>query len=806
MRSAVYKIVLSLLLCCSGVTLLAQQKLSIQVGYPDGRSAGSVEVQLNGQQLGATDRYGKLKLALPAVQVKHFHFQKEGWEADTTINLVPGDLSFAIMLHPETRHLGTVKIADKKNSHGFTHLRNVEGMAIYAGRKSEVIVIDSLVANLATNNARQVYAKVAGLNIYENDGGGLQLSIGGRGLDPNRSANFNVRQNGYDIAADALGYPESYYTPPVEALNRIQVVRGAASLQYGTQFGGLLNFELKQPRATSGWEVLSRQTLGSFGYFSSFNSVNVSSGKISAYGFFQYKRSNGWKPNSGYEAKTAYADVHYNYQPGAHLGFEVTHMDYLAQQPGGLTDQMFAADARQSNRQRNWFAVDWNLMSLEWEHPLSAQTKVQVRGFGLLAGRQSLGFRPSRPAIPDEGKEREMIDGRFRNYGAEGRVLHHYRIRGQEHTLLLGLRGYRGYNHSIQGQGDASGRGPQFGFPVDSLISSDYEFPNSNYSLFAENIFNIGHKWTLTPGFRAEYIKTVAEGYYRSLERDLAGNIINNKQVPEYRESPRSFVLLGLGLSYKAARGHELYANISQNFRSVTFNDIRITNPTLQVDPNIKDEKGFSADIGGRGHIGEIFQYDATLFGLLYNARIGEVWKPNSLIKLRTNVGKAWISGLESYMELKLLRALGLRNSAWAANVYSNIALIQSRYMESPYTNVKGKEVEFIPSLNAKTGVQGIYRNWKISLQMAYLASQYTDAQNSDAADPTATVGLLPDYTVFDLSLSWRYRWLIAEASCNNLTNRMYATRRASGYPGPGLLPADGRSFFLTLGLRLGSK
>ena len=92
-------------------------------------------------------------------------------------------------------------------------------------------------------------ASVAGLNIYQNDDAGLQLNIGGRGLNPNRTSNFNVRQNGYDISADALGYPESYYTPPSESLEEIQIIRGAASLQYGTQFGGLINFKMKKPES-----------------------------------------------------------------------------------------------------------------------------------------------------------------------------------------------------------------------------------------------------------------------------------------------------------------------------------------------------------------------------------------------------------------------------------------------------------------------------------------------------------------------------------------------------------------------------
>ena len=110
-------------------------------------------------------------------------------------------------------------------------------------------------ANIAVNSSRQIYSQVAGLNIYENDDAGIQLHIGGRGLDPNRTSNFNTRQNNYDISADVLGYPESYYTPPAESLSEIQIIRGAASLQYGTQFGGLVNFVILPPNTNNSLEI-----------------------------------------------------------------------------------------------------------------------------------------------------------------------------------------------------------------------------------------------------------------------------------------------------------------------------------------------------------------------------------------------------------------------------------------------------------------------------------------------------------------------------------------------------------------------
>ena len=101
-------------------------------------------------------------------------------------------------------------------------LNDVVGTSIYAGKKSEVVLVNQSMANLASNNSRQIYSQIAGLNIFQNDDAGLQIHIGGRGLDPNRTSNFNTRQNGYDMSADVLGYPESYYSPPAEALEEIQ--------------------------------------------------------------------------------------------------------------------------------------------------------------------------------------------------------------------------------------------------------------------------------------------------------------------------------------------------------------------------------------------------------------------------------------------------------------------------------------------------------------------------------------------------------------------------------------------------------
>ncbi len=323
------------------------------------------------------------------VSVVHENFRS----GQTEVTLSGRDHSITISLKA-SETLGEVVVTDQRNDFGMTRMRAIENMGIYEGKKTEVIAPEQLVANLSTNNARQVYSRVAGLNIWENEGAGLQLSIGGRGLDPNRTSNFNVRQNGYDISADALGYPESYYTPPIEAVGKIQIVRGAASLQYGTQFGGLINFVMKKPVADKKIEVTARQSIGSFGFYNAFTSAGGTINKLSYYTFFQYKQGDGWRANSHFNNHTFFANVNYAFTGKTTVGIDITRMSYLAQQPGGLTDEMFKENPRQTNRERNWFDVDWNLYALHVDHKFNARNEFNLRVFGLSAHRYSPWLSP----------------------------------------------------------------------------------------------------------------------------------------------------------------------------------------------------------------------------------------------------------------------------------------------------------------------------------------------------------------------------------------------------------------------------
>ncbi|WKK82981.2 TonB-dependent receptor [Marivirga arenosa] len=756
-----------------------------------------------------TDKKGNYKLELPSGEYKVAAFYLGRQSEIKEIKIESGWKTINFSLKPLLETLDEVKAYGKKSEvFNVTRLNPVEGTLIYEAKKNEVINIDQLNGNLATNNARQVFAKVPGLNIWESDGGGLQLGIGGRGLNPNRTSNFNTRQNGYDISADPLGYPESYYTPPVESLSKIEVVRGAASLQYGSQFGGMINFLFKRAPEGDPFQFHTRNTVGSFGLLSSYNSVTGNTGDMDYFVFYQRKQGDGFRDNESFESNTLFADLNMNLTDKLYLCFEFTHMDYLAQQAGGLTDRMFEQDPTQSVRERNWFAIQWNIPAMIVDYKFNEKTKINWKTFGLVGSRKALGNleRVTQVDFPEE--ERNLLWDDYENFGSELRFLHRYDLFGQIQAAAIGARYFKGNTQQRQGLGPA-GFEADFRFNNPSELEDlAFRYPSENIAVFAENIINVNDKLSITPGVRWEYISTNSTGYYRNSVEDLAGNIIFDTTIYESKNLDRSFILGGIGISYKTESDLEVYSNISMNYRGINFNDLRVNNTNILVDPNLKDESGYNADLGFRGNYSDFLNFDWSLFYLAYNDRLGALLRYDDAIdgfpriyRFRTNVGNAAIAGVESYTEMNWSKFLNPK-PIHEFSTFLNAAFIRGRYAEDNQESaIAGNKVELVPEVNIKTGLNYEWKSFSSTLQFTYLSEQYTEATNAERT-ATGVDGIIPSFHVLDLSAKYKYKFAQLEAGINNLTNNFYFTRRATGYPGPGIIPSAGRNFYVTLDLK----
>ncbi len=712
---------------------------------------------------------------------------------------------FNLVLPRQVEELNEVILsARKKELFALKRMRDFENTAIYAGKKTEVIIIEQSMANLAANNARQIFNQIPGLNIYQNDDAGLQLHIGGRGLDPNRTSNFNTRQNGYDISADVLGYPESYYTPPAEAIEEIQIIRGAASLQYGTQFGGLVNFKLKDASTYRPITGVIRNTIGTNSLYTNFTQLSGRLDKWRYIGHVNIKKGNGFRPNSEFNSSNVFAKISYDFSENTILSAEVTYLDYLAQQAGGLTDDLFNENPYQSNRKRNWFGLYWFLYNIKFEHTLSDNSNISVNFFGLNAQRNAIGFRSNRVSQIDPYEERDLIKGDFNNFGIEARWLKKYILGNKKAVFLLGGKYYSAKNTSAQGPGSASNEA-DFSFYNEEYPSyskqSNYTYPNENISIFSENIFYINKRMSVTPGLRYENILTATEGNYQRINSDAAGNVILNETLNSIESRRRSFVLLGLGLSYKASQPLEYYSNISQNYRSVTFADISIINPAFSINPNITDEKGYTIDLGIRGKIKKMMSFDLNFFHLSYQNRIGfiqKAFKDGSVKSERGNVGDANLSGLESLIDLNIGELFKMNLKKYSLNSFINYSFIETKYSNSDIQGIKGKKVEFVPKDNLKFGLRYGYKNLTLNIQFSYVSEQFTDSSNAVEGNLSGVIGVIPAYELVDLSGAFKLNKFKLEFGVNNTLNEAYFTRRATGYPGPGIIPSPGRNFYLS--------
>ncbi|MGB1218900.1 MAG: TonB-dependent receptor domain-containing protein [Flavobacteriales bacterium] len=799
------------LLCCFFSLLVgnihAQYKLSGKVTDEySGKALPFSTLKLSDKHFYTTDSLGFYELHFKKKGSYEIHVSNVAYDSKTLrLSIQETHQNQNIKLHPKQYQLNELVLKDETSSQSNTNsiirLRSVEGTMLNTGKKNEVIQLDRTLYNTATNNARQVFAEVPGLNIWESDQTGLQLEIGARGLSPQRTSNFNTRQNLYDISADALGYPESYYTPAPESVERIQLIRGAASLQYGPQFGGMLNFKMKKGPEDKKMQWTLGQSVGSNHLYNTFLSLGGQQKGLNYYGFAQYKTAQGWRPNSKLDAGTFFIGLTQKLSPVTELSLELSKSNYLAKQPGGLTDVQFETDPSQSNRSGNWFRINWNVLALKLTHQFSENSHLSAQFFGLYAQRDALGYLQD--ISWDESNfpfNRDLILSTFSNWGNETKFIKRYEFRKHTSVLLLGGRYYHGQTKKEQGFGKR-GQSPDFELDNKETQSGSFvDFPSQNLAFFAENSFRFSEKFSVTPGLRFEHIETSADGLIQQVDPNDEHNILISEAK---KQSNRQVFLYGLGLTYSPNDKLEWYSNFSKNYRAINFNDLYTINPNIVIDSNLTDERGYTIDLGWRGTFKDLIQFDASLFYLNYQDRIGFVSKfhPETFktYRLKTNISRSITKGLEAYVSVNLTN-LYSKEKKYKLLWFNNITFQDGRYVNSSEQSIDNKKVELVPQMIYKTGLS--FSKAKVSAQLmySYVSEQFSDAENSTIVDQRAIYGRIPAYQIMDFSLKYKRnsKWEFS-AGANNVLNASYFTRRASGYPGPGIVPSPTRNFYLSI-------
>ncbi len=712
-------------------------------------------------------------------------------------------------------NLAPVLITTKQQSP--ERMPEIKNNILFSGKKNEVLRLSAINGNLTKNNTREIFARIPGVTVWENEGSGLQINIGLRGLSPNRSWELNTRQNGVDISSDVFGYPEAYFNPPLEAVETIQLVRGGASLQFGPQFGGMLNYVIKNENQKS-FAFETQNTVGSFGLLSSFNSIG---GKLKKWSYYFYNSSRSgksWRNNNQYSSRNTYGFLEYRFSDKTKISIDYTNSDYEMQQPGGLTDAQFESNSQQSNRNRNWFGVPWNIFSLNFDSKLTNNFDLNLKVFGLIGERNSVGFVGAANVFDvintttNQFAKRRVDSDLYKNSGLENRNLFRYKINTLTNNLAFGFRVYQAETQRFQkGVGTVNA---DFDLSIEGFYPTGLKFQTKNIAFFAENQFKISDRFSVTPGIRYEYIRSTANGRLDI----VAGNNVNLTEQARNRKQP----LFGLGLEYKF-NNTNFYGNITQAFRPVLFSDLTPTAVIDVIDENLKDASGFNADLGYRGVYKGFVNFDFSLFYLSYNNRIGGIRKfinddvTKGTYLFRTNLGETVNKGIESFVDVNLTKMFNVDKQFGSIDIFASMSFIDSRYIDFKTTtasgntpnvvitetNLSGNRVENAPRYIHNFGTSYSKNGFSLTVQYKMSGRIFTDANNTSDASINGQTGLLNGYNLVDFSLEYKFlKQFNVRGGINNLFNKNYATRRSGGYPGPGVLPGEGQSFYISFGFK----
>jgi Fe(3+) dicitrate transport protein len=683
------------------------------------------------------------------------------------------------------------------------NLPDQSGTYLFSGKKTNVIYADPGKANLSGNVARTLFAQIPGINVWEMDGAGLQLNIGTRGTDMHRSIETNIRQNGYNTNSDVFGYPENHYNMPFQAIGEVQYVRGSAALQFGDQFGGMVNFKVKEPDTTKTFGLESEQTIGSNRFFNTYNAIGGKVGKIGYYAYFDARNGDGWRPNSKFNYHAFYAHIKYQFNRKGSLAFEFSRSDYVQQIAGGLTDAQFAITSRQSNRSRNFFNPVINIPALLFNYNFSRHTKLEITSHMLAGQRNSVQFIAT-PNVSDTVNTtlktynpRQVDRDYYRSFTTEARLATSYHLGGLMSTLSTGVRYSNTLTKRLQkGVGTTAS---DFDLSLVKDYGIDTHLKTDNYAVFAENLFRITKRFSFTPGARLEMIKS-----------NLTG-VVNNRNTPIDFHQSRNFPLFGAGLQYQVSNSNQLYGNVSQAYRPYLYAAVVPADQLTVVDKDIKDSRGYDIDFGYRGRIAQVFTFDVNAFYVKYNNRAGTLTiQDNANVNHLhlTNIGNAVSKGIEAYTEVSLLRGFNPQ-SGTDIRLFNTLAYTHARYVTGSINvsgvnnSLVGHQIEGTPTWTNRTGLTFLSGAVTSTILFSYVSKNFSDANNT-AFNATGASGVVPAYHLVDWSFNYNFlKNYHVNFHVNNLLNEKYFTRRINMYPGPGILPGDGRTVNLGLGIKI---
>jgi len=607
---------------------------------------------------------------------------------------------------------------------------------------------------------------VPGVNARDEEGYGAIPNIGIRGLSPNRSTKVLILEDGAPIQPSLFLSNASYYSPPVERISSIEVLKGATGLRYGPNtIGGVINYQSKTPLK----DGIVKGKLGSHGYRLLELEAGTSSEQKSMGGGINLitSEANGFR-NNGYRMNDFLVKGGMAIGQSQWLGLKLTRYEneintsYVGLRP----DEFIHMPTKHPAPDDQFLS---NRTSFDINHELEIDTSTKLKTLMYWSQlernfwRRDVASKTRQgTSFVDCGGTAYCVTGRNRNFdmlGIDSRLFTNYQAFGIQNESEIGVRLH---SETMSNKTERSNAGPR---ARTGVITGNENNDAKAVALYLQNRFLFTDQFAVTPGVRVESYRQNRKNEMNGVQ----GQANNTELVP------------GIGATWQLAPELQLYSSVYKGFAPAM---ISAAISGDGVDQKLDAERSMNIEFGFRGQA-QKWTYEGAAFRMDFSNQIVNQALSGGISK--TNGGQSLHQGAEG--------ALGYAiTSAWS--VLANATYIPVAEFKGGTLGPIGNRIPYTPKLTGNLGLNYSKDGLKSFLNAYHVSSQYADSVNTVEESNDGTKGLIPAFTTLNWSIVYSPQ---KHLKLFGVVRNLFDKKFISGRSPDGIFPGAERNFELGL-------
>ena len=607
---------------------------------------------------------------------------------------------------------------------------------------------------------------VPGVNARDEEGYGAIPNIGIRGLSPNRSTKVLILEDGAPIQPSLFLSNASYYSPPVERISSIEVLKGATGLRYGPNtIGGVINYQSKTPLK----DGIVKGKLGSHGYRLLELEAGTSSEQKSMGGGINLitSEANGFR-NNGYRMNDILVKGGMAIGQSQWLGLKLTRYENeINTSYVGLRPDEFIHTPTKNPAPDDQFLSNRTSFDINHELEIDTSTKLKTlmywsqleRNFW----RRDVASKTRQgTSFVDCGGTAYCVTGRNRNFdmlGIDSRLFTNYQAFGIQNESEIGVRLH---SETMSNKTERSNAGPR---ARTGVITGNENNDAKAVALYLQNRFLFTDQFAVTPGVRVESYRQNRKNEMNGVQ----GQANNTELVP------------GIGATWQLAPELQLYSSVYKGFAPAM---ISAAISGDGIDQKLDAERSMNIEFGFRGQA-QKWTYEGAAFRMDFSNQIVNQALSGGISK--TNGGQSLHQGAEG--------ALGYAiTSAWS--VLANATYIPVAEFKGGALGPIGNRIPYTPKLTGNLGLNYSKDGLKSFLNAYHVSSQYADSANTVQESNDGTKGLIPSFTTLNWSIVYSPQ---KDLKLFGVVRNLFDKKFISGRSPDGIFPGAERNFEIGL-------